>query len=301
MGLSARSALAQVAQAMPADCLENVIVVGSLAAAYRFYGRDSDRGVQTKDIDCLLSPNAKLLTAGTQVTERLIENRWEMPPDPKWGKPGTPETPEDRLPLVRLRPEQSTEWFVELLGAPEPGDEKPHQFKRIHTSAGDFAICTFGYLALVEVDPIPSEFRLKIARPEMMALANLLHHPRIGPEVIEKPIGDRKYKRSNKDLGRVLALAFLAQREDEDALEKWSDEWVRALKQKFPERWRALARQAGSGLRQLIDERNEPDLLEARDTCALGLLAGQTPSLEVFRVTGQRLLLYALEPLAKNA
>jgi hypothetical protein len=44
-----------------------------------------------------------------------------------------------------------------------------------------------------------------------MALANLLEHPVIGPQTMSTKIGGRTLKRSNKDLGRVLAIARLSE------------------------------------------------------------------------------------------
>lgn len=47
--------LAEVAEAVPEEVLENIIIIGSLAAAYWLL---EDGGVRTKDVDCVLSPNA---------------------------------------------------------------------------------------------------------------------------------------------------------------------------------------------------------------------------------------------------
>jgi glycosyltransferase involved in cell wall biosynthesis len=57
----------------------------------------------------------------------------------------------------------------------------------------------------------------------MMALANLLEHPRIKDDLIE----DTNIKRSNKDLGRVLAIARLT---PEEMWETWPAAWAKALK-----------------------------------------------------------------------
>lgn len=102
----------------------------------------------------------------------------------------------------------------------------------------------------------------------MMALANLLHHPAIGTQTMAGLIGGRRIKRSNKDLGRVLALALLAERKHEDALLDWGPHWAEALQTRFPARWRELALQAGKGLVQLLASDRAEDFDEALRTCA---------------------------------
>jgi len=77
--------------------------------------------------------------------------------------------------------------------------------RRLHTKAGDFVIPSFDYLALAEWQPLSTQPGVLMARPEMMALANILHHP----EISDKLIAETPWKRSNKDLRRVLALAHL--------------------------------------------------------------------------------------------
>ena len=134
-----------------------------------------------------------------------------------------------------------------------------------------------------------------------MALANLLHHPAIGEEPMSGLIGGRRIKRSNKDLGRVLALAYLAEARKEDSLLEWSQVWAAALQSRFPTIWRDLIPKVGNGLRQLVQPENEADLDEARHTCEYGLLVSQAPSLKLLEVTGKRLLQDAIEPLEKLA
>ncbi len=134
-----------------------------------------------------------------------------------------------------------------------------------------------------------------------MALANLLHHPTIGSQTISGFIGERQIKRSNKDLGRVLALALLAERKNEDALLTWASLWAEALQTRFPARWRELALQAGDGLRQILGEKAEDDFDEALHTSAYGLLASLPLSAALIRTVGERLLADAIEPLEKLA
>lgn len=130
-----------------------------------------------------------------------------------------------------------------------------------------------------------------------MALANLLHHPAIGRETMSGLIGGRRIKRSNKDLGRVLALARLAEAGQEDSLLDWSTLWSEALKSRFPSLWRDLIPRVGSGLREILRPENKANLDEACHTCEYGLLASQAPSLKLLEATAKRLLQDAIEPL----
>lgn len=168
-------------------------------------------------------------------------------------------------------------------------------YERLATARGHFALCSFRFLALAEEDPIRTEFGIAIARPEMMALANLLHHPNIGAETID----GTSWKRANKDLGRVLALAHLATARDEDALLGWHGRWLAALKKRFPKEWRKLGARAGVGLRALLA--SAPDLEQATRICNLGLLARLNVSPRNLEATGKRLLQDAIEPLEAAA
>jgi hypothetical protein len=125
----------------------------------------------------------------------------------------------------------------------------------------------------------------------MMALANLLHHPRIGPE----PIQNTSDKRSNKDLGRVLALAWLAIARDGNAMQAWSTAWLDALKNHFPHEWTTLAARAGDGIRALLA--SPPDLEQATRLCNDGLLARRKVTTANLTATGRRLLIEAMRPL----
>lgn len=305
-----REVLKEVATALPADCREAVIIIGSLAAGIHYFKDDPDALVLTKDVDCMLSPHIKAVPAGKAVAESLFKAHWKMRPDEKWGKPGDAATPTEALPLLRLHPPGNDEWFIELMMSPptkagaaddvrtDPNNPAKH-YVRLNTEQGDFSLCSFGYLSLVEYKPIDTEYGIRIARPEMMALANLLHHPVIGPETMSGVIRNRVIKRSNKDLGRVVALAWLATRDDEDALLAWPAAWTEALQYCFPDQWKELAARAGSGMRQLLA--SPADLEEAAHSCEAGLLTSRRLTLEQMRLAAQRLLQDAIEPLESMA
>lgn len=299
IALSPREILGQVAQALPADCLPHAIVVGSLAAAYRYFGDEAGATVQTKDLDCMLAPNVEAVQVARSVVSRLLEAGWIPRPGSDWPGQGDASDATERLPLVRLCPPGSTEWNIELLGAPPPNAPGERNFTRVETAQGHFAVCSFRYLALAEVDPIRTEFGIAVARPEMMALANMLHHPSIGDERMSGLIEDRRIKRSNKDLGRVLALAWLAERRKEDALLDWAPAWSEALQRCFPDRWRDLAMRAGSGVRKLLA--SEEDLEEAHHTAAYGLLRSFMITPSMLKASGARLVGDAIAPLEKLA
>jgi hypothetical protein len=285
----------QVADAIPANCRGDIIIIGSLAAAYHFFGDDPQSSVTTKDVDCMLSPNVRAIRNGKAVAKRLFAEGWQLRKDQKWDKPGDAATPTVDLPFVRLHPPGNTEWYLELVAAPPAGNAQAKNHERLTTGRGDFALFSFRFLALAEEDPIRTPFGIAYARPEMMALANLLHHPRIGPDLI----AGTDWKRSNKDLGRVLAIAWLATARDEDALLSWPARWQAALEKRFPGDWRELASTAGDGLQALID--SPMDLAQATVICNLSLLAGRDLDERNLRATGRRVLQDAVAPLKAAA
>jgi hypothetical protein len=297
--ISPRAVLEEIVAAIPAECLEHVVIIGSLGVGYHFFGSNSALMVRTKDADCLLSPRVNAIPAGVAITERLIEAQWHFRKDEKWSQPGDKDTPTEDLPAVRLHPPGKSDWFLELLTVPESPDDLGRRFVRMETSSGHFGLCSFGFLALVNYRPIQTPQKVYVAQSKMMALANLLEHPQIGTETMTGLIGDRKIKRSNKDLGRVLAIARLSIREDEDALQTWVPDWHHALQDCFPDRWQEFAARCGAGLRELLDNPN--DLEEARHTCEYGLLASYPTNSEQLRIVGARLIEDAVKPLGELA
>jgi hypothetical protein len=292
-----------VANALPSDVRCHVIIIGSLAAGYHFFAGDGARAIRTKDVDCLFSPHSKAVAAATEVTDQLIKAAWTLREDLAWGQPGHEMDPDDKLPMVRLRPpgETANQWFLELLSAPphfEPGSPGK-KLRRVQTSIGHFAICSFDFLALAEWRPLETAHGARIARPEMMALANLLHHP----EIADTRIVGTDYKRSNKDLGRVLALAYLTvQRDRRDGTEEfdaWASRMWQALQEKFGNQAPRLAARAGAGLRALLAK--PTDLDQALRIANLGLLASIDVSIEAFRATGARVLVEVIEELEAMA
>ena len=216
-----------------------------------------------------------------------------------------PEELVEALPMVRLKPpgghENPRQWFLELLSAPPRyvAATPSKKLQRVPTTIGDFAICSFDYLALAECEPLPTASGLRIARPEMMALANMLHHPVIGAALI----AGTDYKRSNKDLGRVLALAHLTIKRDlqhgTDELGQWPARMWSALQAKFGSEAGELATGAGAGIDALLA--SEADLAQGLAIANIGLLASMDLGLEAIRATGRRLQAEVLGPLTDLA
>jgi hypothetical protein len=127
----------------------------------------------------------------------------------------------------------------------------------------------------------------------MMALANMLEHRELRPDVI-KGYSDGT-KRCNKDLGRVLATGYLMK--DENLL-KWKRSWSRALQDRFPDDVEALSQRVGDGLRLLLE--SPEDMQQAFKTCTNGLLAGKGVTLEQLRAVGKRILGDVVDSLVKK-
>jgi hypothetical protein len=128
-----------------------------------------------------------------------------------------------------------------------------------------------------------------------MALANLLEHPTVRPDPIKGGFAGRPVKRSNKDLGRVLALGYLAEEQNPGCLRHWAIEWHEALTKYFPEEVHDLASKASGGLRELLSSTDDFD--EAYHTCTNGLLSALSVDQPTLRETGERILGDACERL----
>jgi hypothetical protein len=281
----------QIARAVPEDCREHIVLVGSLAAAYQLLRSDSSFQVRTKDADCVISPRVTAVDQTRAIAERLLKTGWTTRGEGEFGQPGAAGTPTSELPLIRLYPPGLHTWFIEFLTVREPGNRS--EWERVELSAGDFALRSFEYSGLLSFEASVIESGLRCATPPMMALANMLEHPRIRPEKMSAAIASRAIKRSNKDLGRVLILAQLA---GPDAVEsEWAESWERGLRACFPERWAELAASASKGIEALLA--SPPDLDEALHTCNNGLLANRNLTLEQLTIAGRRLLQDAITPL----
>lgn len=298
--LSPDEVMARISAALPSDCRPNVIIVGSLAAGYHFFAGDAQRSIRTKDVDCMFSPHAKAVVAAEQVTERLLSEAWTARPHGEFKSPGNASTALKDLPGIRLLPPDGEDgWFLELLSAPGPDAPKGREWHRVHTSHGDFVIPSFEYLKLAECEPLTTKYAVRIARPEMMALSNMLHHQTIGTDVI---LGTQD-KRSNKDLGRVLALAWLTSERDRrdslDELASWASRMGEALRTNFPDTAKELALAAGMGVRELM--RSSADRDKALALCNKGLLASLEVTREAFNAIGRRFIQQVVEPLEESA
>lgn len=295
-GISPAAVLLEIAAAIPERTKPNLILIGSLAVGYHYFGHGDGMAVRTKDADCLLVPHIAAVEVGRAITVDLMNAGWEMRADPDFGRPGTPGTDVESLPVVRLHPPGGADWFIELLTEPESPDERKMKLHRMSTPRGDFALPSFGYLALASFMPKVTDFGIRVARPQMMALANLLEHPSIEGATMSRGFAGRAdNKRANKDLGRVVAIAQLETRDDEDALLGWPQLWKGALREKYGFDWRDLARRAGDGMRRLLA--SPEDMEQAHFTCCMGLLAERPPTYEAFVITGRRLQIDALDKL----
>lgn len=134
--ISPAKILLDVANSIPSEFHKLIVVVGSLAAGFHYFGNDKDREVRTKDIDCVVSPRVEALKAGKVITEHLLEAGWEPKPHEGRTFPASPETPDAELPVIRLYPPKQRGWFLEFLTVPDPEDESNRQWMRVELKGG---------------------------------------------------------------------------------------------------------------------------------------------------------------------
>jgi hypothetical protein len=281
----------RIAADVPADLHRHLFVTGSLAAAFHYRAQLEGRAVNTKDADLVVHP-AGNVTSCRQMTERLSAVGWTKTEE--CYSRSSPH-PVDQLRAIRLYPPNSHDYFIEFLNLPERNQSEAKLWIPIELGDGWYGLPSFRFLGLTSLNRIESPMGLEYASPSMMALANLLSHPSVGPERIQSG-AMQGIRRSAKDLGRVLALARLAGR---DETENWPDVWTEGLKDQFPDSWKTWAAHAGDGLRELLADSAALD--EARITTDVGLLSGLSATADNLRAIGERLIMDAVEPLADHA
>ena len=273
---------------LPADVIDHVFIVGSLAAAYHYADRVVGRGVKTKDADLVIHPSGHTVAA-QEIATQLLGHGWRE--KPREFEPGTAETPAERLPAIRLYPPEHEDYFIELLIIPTGENPGPKPWVSVELPGGFYGLPSFEFLALTMIDRERAEGGTEYANPSMMALANLLSHRELKHHVVSSPIGGRHVQRYAKDLGRVLALAQLTR---PDEIEDWAGRWLNALQQCFPNRWPELAATVGAGLRALLDD---DAFEEAWHCCNIGLLANKGVTMDQLRAIARQVLGYAVEPV----
>jgi hypothetical protein len=291
--MSPRRVLEEVASAIPEASRRNVVVIGSLAAGYQLLPDRPTMGLRTKDVDCMLSPRVEAVAAGRAWTEELFRAGWKFRPDATWAAPGDATTPDHALPAVRMNPPSGHAWFVELLTVPESPSDRARRWLRVETAYGHFGLPSFRVPPSRTTDrSTPHGHPARAC--EMMALANLLEHPSVTDARMSGAIGGRQLKRSNKDLGRVLALFHLS---DDEATGRWPALWQEALESCFPDDARAIGATVGSGIRAMLA--SPDDVLEAQHSCEYGLLASRPLTTDQLRAVGRRLLADVIGPMDK--
>lgn len=216
----------RIARDVPSELHQHLFVTGSLAAAYHYQSKLQGQAINTKDADLVVHPAGNVLSC-REMSERLLKNHWRRTEE---CYPMKSAEPVDNLRAIRLFPPESNTYFIEFLNIP---GEDQHDAKRwipMELSDGWYGLPSFRFLGIASIDRIASHAGLEYANPSMMAFANLLSHPEVGTSRMESGTM-RGLLRSAKDLGRVIALAHLAGREE---TETWSAPWLNAAKTCFP-------------------------------------------------------------------
>ena len=244
----------------------------------------------------MLAPNATAVITATEIANTLIAEGWQPQVNKdKFTFPADENTPKEKLPVARLRPpgEDKDQWFLELLGAPQTlaanVQGETRYSERVETFTSHFEIPSFAYLGVTQFEPVHHESGLQLASVATMALSNLLHHPRIEDKPMSAAIEGHYIKRANKDLGRVIAMAFLADQQDENAIKSWPSLWKKALQElNAPPITSDKLGNINSGIEALLQSREDQD--EALHSINNGLLANKPINLQQLNITIRRYL-----------
>lgn len=274
--LDAGQLLALLAGRVPPRLRPHVVVIGSIAAAWAYRDVSGMHAVATKDIDLLLRPAVDAVATAQRLGQQLLGEGWQ-PRFPNGIAPGNERTPDDDLPALRLSPPgDDAGWFVELLAEPSPGQVDRRHWRRFRTALGDFGLPSFRYLPVAVHAAEQTVFGLQVARPARMALAHLLEHADPDRTPISGLPGNPP--RFVKDVGRAIALWWLAREQSALAGREWISHWNETLDMLYPANALDLRRQAAVGLRSV-----EHVLRDAHRIALNSVLAPHGTTLDAFR------------------
>lgn len=165
-----------IARQVPSHLHENLLIVGSLAAAYHFRSRLNGAGVNTKDADIIIYP-AGAMAECKEIAEGLLAHGWR--PHPKCYPNPRPD-PAEALRAVRLYPPDADFYFVELLAFPDRCQTSLKTWVPLELADGWYGMPSFRFLGLTGFSVQTSDEGLRYAAPSMMALSNLLAHQNSG-------------------------------------------------------------------------------------------------------------------------
>ncbi|HET9034216.1 MAG TPA: hypothetical protein VFN25_15090 [Dokdonella sp.] len=274
--LDAEALLRQVAEQIPQALRPNVVVIGSIAAAWFFRDVSGTHSVATKDIDILLRPAIEAVATAQTLGQKLLKEGWK-PQYPFGMAAGAAATPVDDLPALRLSPpDVEAGWFVELLAEPPADQATRKHWRRLNTEAGDFGLPSFRYMPVAVHAAEDTQFGLRVARPSCMALAHLLEHADPDRTPISSLHG--LPPRFTKDVGRAIALWWLAGQQSVTAGQVWRQSWDETLTALYPGHTGEMLAAARAGLTAVADY-----LRESHQIALNGVLAPHGTTLDAWQ------------------
>jgi hypothetical protein len=232
--------------------------------------------VATKDIDLLLRPAVDAVATAQTLGHELLEEGWQ-PQFSQGRTPGNKETPANELPALRLSPPDDEDgWFVELLADPPKGQTDRKHWRGFTTPAGEFGLPSFRYMPVAVHGAGETPFGLRVAHPACMALAHLLEHADPDRTPISNLPG--RPPRFTKDVGRAIALWWLAGQQSVTASETWRQAWNEALATLYPAHASEMMEAARKGLESVANY-----LRESHQIALNGVLAPHGTTLDAWR------------------
>ncbi len=278
---------------IPNPVHKNIHLTGSLAAGYHFRDALATRGVYTKDANVVVQPSGDASTIA-QIAAVLRSLGW------KWRledvAPGDASKPLNALPSACLYPPgRGPSYWLDFQMLPKTEQAEPVDWFRVVVGSEHFAVPAFRFASLTAQGLKGARPVLRYADPAMTALANLLSHPEVGFGKMTTTIEGMEYPRSAKDLGLVLAIAYLDTSEE---IAGWVDSWTEALRTCFPRSWRGLGARTGDGLRALLQDNR--GWKGAHRAAANGLLSGKGVTREALFALAQQFLSDLVEPFERR-